>query len=175
MLFQRKRTLIACLIALVWIGWAIRANTPQYYDIQALRAELAVSMPQATLQPASAGFPFGYMHYQYSPDGKLQILDSEPSAVLPNLLFCVSGILGVSLLVFRIRRISAAGIGLFCLVALPALVLYILLNGPHPNVISYVYLSPLAILLSVLSHEAWRLGNGRTNKSTEIPVASPTC
>ncbi|GAB5405069.1 MAG: hypothetical protein Aurels2KO_33000 [Aureliella sp.] len=167
--------MVAALIVLAWIGWAVWANMPHYYDTQALQAELAVSMPQATPLPASAGFPFSYMHYQYSPDGTLQILDSEPSAVLPNLLFCVTGILGVSLLLFRIRNVSVAGACLFFLLAIPALVSYVLLNGPHPDVIRYVYLGPLAILLTVLCHEAWKSGNGRTELSGEVPVVSPTC
>jgi len=175
MLFQVKRTLVAIVFALMWIGWAVWANLPHQYDFQALRAELAVSMPQATLEPASAGFPFGYMRYEYPPNGKLLVLGSEPSAVLPNILFCLTGILSVTLLVFRIRRVSTAGVVVFCLLAFPGLVFYVLLNGPHPDVISYLYLTPPVLLLFTLCYEAFRKQRGRTKKPNEVPVASPAC
>lgn len=175
MLFQRNRTLIAGLCATIWIGWAVWANLPHHYDFLALQAELAVSMPHATLGPARAGFPFWYMRYEYPPNGELLVLSSELSAVLPNILFCLTGTLGVTLLVLRVRRFSAAGVLLVCLLAFPGLVLYVLLNGPHSDVITYLYLTPLALLLFTLCYEAWQQEDGMAKKSAEVPLASPSC
>ena len=175
MQFQSKRTLVASLFATMWIGWAVWANLPHHYDFQALQAELAVSNPEATLEPARAGFPFWYMRYEYPPYGKLLVWDYEPSAVLPNILFCLTGVLGVTLLVFRIRRFSTAGVVLFFLLAFPGLVLYVLLNGLHSDVINYLYLTPLALLLFTFCYEAWQKANGGSKRSTEVSVANLDC
>ncbi|QDS93576.1 hypothetical protein FF011L_23490 [Roseimaritima multifibrata] len=175
MLFQKKRILIACAVAVIWGGWAVWANVPHFYDIQVARAKLASVMPNATLEPASAGFPFAYMRYEYSQNGALLPYDFAPSAALPNILFCLTGITGALLLVFRIRRLSIGLVGLFCVVGAPAVLLYVLLNGPHSDVVSYLYLTPVALLLACLATDGWRTEAGRTTEPTEVPVAGPVC
>ncbi len=143
----KMRILLAAIVAVVWIGWAMWSNVPHFYDIEALRQELAVTMPNATVEPSSAGFPFGYMRYEYSKAGQFLPVDWNPSAALPNALFCLTGIAGAILLVFRIRRITIGLVALIFMMLVPATALYFLLNGLHPDVIAYLYLTPLALFL----------------------------
>lgn len=178
MRFLRTRPLLGSLLLTLWIGWAVWANLPHYADIQATERQVAaLSWPSENyvVQPAQAGFPFAYMRYDYPYNGQLSVYDTEPSAALPNLLFCLAGILGVALLVARTRRVSFAGIALMCCLLAPALLLYILFNGPHPDVISYLYLTPLVFLLVSLVAEAVGKQASQNHALNESCQASPAC
>lgn len=178
MRFLRTRPLLGSLLILLWIGWAVWANLPHYYDMQATEREVAAMLwpnENYIVQPARAGFPFPFMRYDYSNNGQLNVLDTELSAVLPNFLFCLAGVLGVVLLVARTRRMSFAGIALMCCLLAPALLLYILLNGPHSDVTSYTYLTPLVFLLVSLVVEAVGRQTSQPHTLNESRQASPAC
>ena len=144
-----KRPAIALLMASLWIGWAVWANVPHYYDADAMEKAVAAVLGQANvdLQPAEAGFPFAYMRYDYSNSNQLTIHDTELSALLPNILFSVAGTLGVALLVVRVRRVSFVGVLAFCCLMVPVAFMHLRLNGLHPDVISCLYLVPLILLM----------------------------
>ena len=158
MRFLLKRPTIALLLALLWIGWALWANVPHYYDAQATKTEItAVLGPRnINLQPAAAGFPFTYMRYDYSNSDRLTIHDTELSALLPNAMFSLAGAMGIGLLVARTRQISFFGIALLCCLLFPAALMHVRLNGFHPAVISYLYLVPLIMLMIALAVETIR-------------------
>ncbi|MDM4019605.1 hypothetical protein, partial [Roseiconus lacunae] len=86
---SKKRVLLTFILSLAWIGWAVWANAPHYYDARAMEKEIAAVLGQANvnLQPAQAGFPFAYMRYDYSNAEQLTIYDTSLSAILPNVLF----------------------------------------------------------------------------------------
>ncbi len=149
MSFPKTRIVLAAIFAVVWFGWAVWANIPLYYDIQALRNELAVTMPSAVVEPASTGFPLPYMRYEYTRTGQLVPIYLAPSAALPNLLFCLTGIAGALLLVFRTRQVTIGFVALLFVMVSPAVLLYVLLNGFHPDVVAYLYLTPLAMFLAL--------------------------
>lgn len=87
----------------------------------------------------------------------------EPSALLPNILFSVAGALGVALLTARTRRLSFAGVASLCCLLLPAVSPYFLLNGMHPDVTSYLYLTPLVMLLLGVASEMARKQRGKSH------------
>jgi hypothetical protein len=147
--FVLKRTAVALTMASLWIGWAVWANVPHYFDARAMEKEIATVIGPANvnLQPAQAGFPFAYMHYDYSNGDQLTIYDATFSTLLPNVLFALVGTLGVVLLAMRIRRLSISGLLMACSLIAPAVVMYIRLNGWHPDVVAYVYILPLIVLL----------------------------
>ncbi|TWU17801.1 hypothetical protein Pla52o_50160 [Novipirellula galeiformis] len=160
-----KRPAIALVMASLWIGWAVWANAPHYYDAQAMEREIAAVLGHAdvNLQPAEAGFPFAYMRYDYSDSNQLSIHATDLSVLLPNVLFSLAGTFGVALLVVRMRRMSLLGIVALCCLVAPAAFMSIRLNGLHPTVMSCLYLVPLILLMMSLAAEAIRGGRVRSN------------
>ena len=154
----RKRPAFALLMASLWVGWAVWANVPHHYDALAMEKEIAAVLGEAdvNLQPAQAGFPFAYMRYDYSNADQLTIYDTTLSALLPNVLYAIAGVLGVSLLVVRIRRVSIIGVVAVCCLMAPAALTYFRLNGLHPDVISYLYLVPLILLMLSFARDTIR-------------------
>ena len=150
-----KRPTLAFVMASVWIGWAIWANVPHFYDAQAMHEEIAAVVGRANveMQPAATGFPFTYMRYDYSNSNQLTIHDTELSALLPNILFSLAGTFGITLLVARMRHLSFLGIAISLCLILPAAFMNFYLNGWHPAVITYLYLVPLMLLLMSLAVE----------------------
>ena len=165
-----KRPALALLMASLWIGWAVWANAPHFYDAQAMEMEIAAVLGQANvnLQPAAAGFPFTYMRYDYSNANQLTLHDTELSALLPNVLFVFAGTFGVALLVARMRRVSLLGIAALCCLIVPAVMMYIGLNGFHSAVISYLYLAPLVLLMMSLAVETIRERRRQNNNTFEL-------
>lgn len=167
-----NRIVIAILFMLLWIGWSVWAHIPHYYDANALAKEVASILGQGNvkLEPARAGFPFDYMHYDYSNAGQLTIWSWQPDAIFPNALFTLIGTLGVALLVVHTRRLSLArGLFAVCLIA-PAVALYIVLYGWHTSVMTYVYMLPAGLLMTSLTAD---LLSGQAS-DREASLAEPT-
>jgi hypothetical protein len=165
MRFLPTHLTLSGLMAALWIGWAIWANVPHYYDTQEMQNTIAtVAGPNnVDLQPANAGFPFAFMQYDYANNGQLTVHAMQPSTLLPNILFSIAGSLGVALLIARTRRISFAAVALLCALLLPAVSLYVLLNGLHPDVISYLYLTPLVMLVLNVASDTIRKQRRKNN------------
>lgn len=63
MRFFPTRLMLAGLMAALWIGWAIWANVPHYYDAQEMQQKITavVGRNNGDIQPANAVFPFAFM------------------------------------------------------------------------------------------------------------------
>ncbi|XZE45660.1 hypothetical protein SH467x_000909 [Pirellulaceae bacterium SH467] len=167
-----NRIVIAILLVLLWIGWSVWAHIPHYYDSNARAKEVAsiLGPGNVKLQPARAGFPFDYMHYDYSNAGQLTVWSWQPDAIFPNALFTLICTLGVAVLVLRTRRISPVqGLLAFGLLA-PAIALYTVLHGWHTSVITYVYMLPAGLLMTSLTADLL----GRQESDRDARVADPT-
>ena len=179
-----KRFAFALTMATLWIGWAIWANVPHYYDAQAMKTEIAAVLghTDVDLQPAQAGFPFAYMRYDYSNADRLTIYDTTYSALIPTVLFAIAGTLGVSLLVMRTHQVSLFGALAFCCLMVPAALMYLLLNGSHSDLISYLYLVPLVLLMLTAATNGFREQRGQNSTADaghrtgelEIPTNGPS-
>lgn len=163
MQFVPTRLVLAGVMAITWISWAVWANVPHYYNAQEMEQKIAavVGPNNVNLKPANAGFPFAFMRYDYSNNDHLTVYDTELSALLPNVLFSIICAVGVALLIVRTRCISLGGLALLGCLLLPAVLLYLRLNGLHPHVITYLYLAPLVMLLLVVASEMARKQKGK--------------
>ena len=152
----RLRSALLLIVASIWIGWTCWANYPHRYDAQLMQQELDVAFAPnvaPTLGSARVGFPVEYMRYDFSFKNQLTVHNTDLGGLFLNLLLCPLGIFAAILLVARVHRVTFSNLASFLVLLVPGIALYILLNGPHPIVTTYLFFVPLVLLLASVCRE----------------------